>query len=135
MKHQQPELGESFKTAFIAPFASYTWASGRGRSHWVELEGWQDAMAGPLSAVIQSGGCEYAYGRDDCYFTGVSDPGTLKARLLEWHAGLVAGVEEFVANDQAEAKDLAFMRSIAAQMKKVVERACEIERVRWSSST
>jgi len=31
-------------------------------------------MAGPLSAIAESGGCEYVYPRDDWYFASVNDP-------------------------------------------------------------
>jgi hypothetical protein len=50
------ELREAFHAAFIVPFASHVWRSDRGRSHWVELEGWQDSLTGPLSSVVNTGG-------------------------------------------------------------------------------
>jgi hypothetical protein len=132
-KAARPELREAFDTAFIAPFASHHWASACVRSHWVELEGWQDSMAGPLSAIANTGGCEYVYSRQDWYFGSVSDPASLRSRLLEWHGGLVAGVERFAPASTTEVEDLAFMRGVAARMRELVERACEVERARWSA--
>src|SRR4051812_27507930 len=96
-------LREAFDEAFVAPFASHRWHSTRGRSHWVDLERWQDSLAGPLSKIADTGGCEYAYARDDWYFAGGADPPALRARLLEWHAGLAAGVEGFATTSPAEA--------------------------------
>lgn len=37
------------------------------------LEGWQDSMAGPLSSIVKSGGCEYVYTRNDWWFVSVDD--------------------------------------------------------------
>src|SRR5580704_15933667 len=73
-RYSFPRAEIGVETLFIAPFASHRWASARGRSHWVALEGWQDSMAGPLSSITSSGGCDYVYTRDDGYFAGVSDP-------------------------------------------------------------
>jgi hypothetical protein len=133
MEEAWSELREAFDAVFIAPFSSHYWGSARGRSHWVELEGWQDSMAGPLSVIANTGGCAYVYPRQDWYFAGVSDPAGLRSRLLEWHTGLVAGVERFAPATPAEAEDLAFMRGVAGRMRELVERACEIERARWSA--
>jgi hypothetical protein len=127
------ELCEAYDAAFIIPFASHRWESDRARSHWVELEGWQNSMAGPLSSIANTGGCEYVYAREDWAFAGVGDPAALRVRLLEWHAGLFAGVEQFVPVTPAEAADLAFMRSVAAKMRELIERACEFEQARWSA--
>ncbi len=127
-------LREAFDALFVTPFASHRWASTRGRSHWVELEGWQDSMAGPLSAIATDGGCEYVYPRDDWYFASVGDPASLRARLMEWHAGLAAGVERFAPTTRGEAADLAFMRSVATRMRELVERACAVEQARWQAT-
>ena len=59
MAEAPPPLRETIHALFIAPFASHRWGSRRARSHWVDLEGWQDRMAGPLSSIVESGGCEY----------------------------------------------------------------------------
>lgn len=134
MAEALPELREVFDSLFVAPFASHRWASGRGRSHWVELEGWQDSMAGPLSAIAQAGGCEYVYPRDDGYFASVSDPTSLRARLLEWHSGLAAGVERFAPATPGEAADSEFMRSVVGRMREMVERACVVEQARWQAA-
>ncbi len=133
MSEGPAELREEFDTLFIAPFRSHLWLSVRGRSHWVELEGWQDSMAGPLSAITTSGSCEYAYLRNDGYFTAVDDPSSLRSRLLEWHAGLAAGVELFVPATAAEETDLGFMRSVVGMMQELVEHACAIEQRRWQA--
>lgn len=128
------ELREAFERLFIAPFASHRWASGRGRSHWVDLEGWQDSIAGPLSSITSTGGCDYVYSREDDYFAGVSNPSRLRSRLLEWHAGLAAGIEQFVPVAPNEHDDLAFMRAVVAEMRELVERACVVEQARWESA-
>jgi len=134
MAEAQPGLREAFDTLFTAPYASHRWASARGRSHWSELEGWQDSMAGPLSAIAKTGGCEYVYHRDDSYFASVSDPEGLRSRLLEWHAKLAAGVERFAPATPGEATDLEFMRSVVGRMRELVERACAIEQARWQAA-
>ena len=134
MPEAPPGLREAFEALFIAPVSSHRWASATGRSHWVELEGWQDSMAGPLSAIANTGGCEYVYTRDDWYFASVSDPASLRARLLEWHAGLAAGVERFAPATPAEAADLGFMRSVVEEMRGLVDRACAAEQARWQAA-
>lgn len=128
------DLRETFKALFITPFASHRWASAAGRSHWVELEGWQGSLAGPLSAIAESGGCEYVYSRDDWYFAAVNDPPSLRARLLEWHAGLTAGVARFAPSTPDETADLEFVRSLADQMRELVERSCALEQARWQTA-
>ncbi|MCE9560866.1 MAG: hypothetical protein K8U57_02315 [Planctomycetes bacterium] len=134
MAEAEPGMLESFNTLFIAPFASHQWSSRVGRSHWVELEGWQDSMAGPLSAIAERGGCEYVYPRDDWYFAPVSDPASLRARLREWHWGLAVGVERFAPATADEATDLEFMRSVVIRMRELIEQACAVEQVRWEST-
>lgn len=130
MPEALPELREAFDALFIAPFASHRWASRRGRSHWVELEGWQDSMAGPLSAIAETGGCGYVYTREDWYFATISDPSGLRSRLLEWHAGLATGVERFAPVNSDEADDLGFMQSVVRRMRELIERACGVEQAR-----
>jgi hypothetical protein len=129
-----PEFGAELKAVFVAPFASHRWASARGRSHWVDLEGWQDSIAGPVSAVAGSGGCAYVYEREDGYFAGVSDPAGLRSRLLDWHAALAAGVEKFAPECPAEASDLEFMRSLVSGARELIEQACAVERARWDAA-
>ncbi len=129
-----PELRAAFEALFIAPFDSHHWASAQGRSHWVALEGWQDALAGPLSSITSAGGCGYVYPRQDCYFADVGDPPGLRARLLEWHASLAAGVEQFAPATSEEVADLAFMRSVVGRMRELVERACVVEQSRWEAA-
>jgi hypothetical protein len=134
MAEALPELREAFDMLFIAPFASHRWASRRGRSHWVDLEGWQDTMAGPLTGIAETGGCGYAYARDDQYFAAISDPAGMRARLLEWHAGLATGVGRFVPVDSDEADDLEFMRTLVGRMRELIERACVIEQARYRTA-
>lgn len=129
------DLRASFDAAFIFPFASYAWNSKRARSCWYDLEGWQDNLLGPVSHIVEDGDCAYVYARDDAYFAGVDDPGTLHARLQRWHNELIAGLKRFVPTSQAEASDLTFMRQFADEMWVVTEQAIEIERVRWQSVT
>jgi hypothetical protein len=128
-------MKEALEALFIAPFASHEWQSARARSHWVELEGWQDAMAGPLSSIANSGGCQYVYNRQDGYFPGVVDPESLLHCLLDCHAGLVAGVEAFCPATSAEAEDQRHMMAIADGMRALVESGCEIERARWATES
>lgn len=125
------ELRDTFERLFVDPFASHCWASERARSHWVQLEGWQDAMAGPLCSIVTTGGCEYVYSRDDEYFTGVNNPATLRSRLLEWHVRLSTGVEQFIATTPQECTDLIFMHAICAEIGEFVVHACAAEQVRW----
>jgi hypothetical protein len=123
-----------FDALFIAPFASHRWESVAGRALWLDLQMWQDAMAGPLSAVVNSEGCEYAYQRDDSYFAGVGDPPALRVRLLEWHTGLAVDVEKFVPTTPFEIADLEFMRSLVSKMRDFLERACAVEQARWQAA-
>jgi hypothetical protein len=134
MAEARRELREMFETLFIAPFEPGHWASARGRSHWVELEGWLDSMAGPLSSITSDGACEYVYPRKDWYFVGVNEPPGLRTRLLEWHAGLASGVERFTPATPDEATDLAFMRSVVGRMRELVEQACVVEQARWEAT-
>jgi hypothetical protein len=134
MAEALPELRKAFETLFIAPFASHRWASARGRSQWVDMEGWQDSMAGPLSSIASDGGCAYVYPREDRYFVSVSDPAGFRTRLLEQHAGLAVGVEQFAPATPDEAADLAFMRSVVSRMRELVERAYVVEDARWRAS-
>jgi hypothetical protein len=130
----QHKLQVVFDSLFVAPFVSHRWATRRGRSHWVELEGWQNSVSGPLSDIVNAGGCEYVYTRDDWYFASVVDPSSLRLRLLEWHEGLAVGVERFEPTTPSEVDDLAFMRSVVGQMRVLIEQACVVEQVRWQSA-
>ena len=134
MAEAQPGLRKAFEVLFTSPYAIHQWASVRGRSHWVELEGWQDSLAGPLSTIAKVGGCEYVYPRDDWYFAEVSDPLSLRVRLLEWHTELAARVERFAPTTPGEATDLGFMRSVVGRMRELVEWACFVEQARWRAA-
>ena len=135
VKAPNTAMKEALEATFIAPFASHQWQSAGGRSHWVELEGWQDSIAGPLSSIANSGGCDYVYNREDGYFPGVVDPDSLLRCLLDSQAGLVAGVEAFFSTTPAEAEDQKYMMAIADEMRALVESACEIERFRWAAKS
>ena len=135
MVEAQQKLRFLFDSLFIAPFALHHWATRRGRSHWVELEGWQDSMSGPLAGIVNAGGCEYVYTRDDWYFASVVDPSSLRSRLLEWHQGLAVGVERFEPTTPHEGDDLAFMRFVVGQMQELIEQACVVEQVRWQAES
>jgi hypothetical protein len=126
-----PELQAAFDAVLMAPFASHKWQARRSRSHWVDLEPWQDAIAGPLSSIAKSGGCEHVYSRNDEYFTGVVDPETLRQRLLEWHAGLTAGVDAFCPRSPAETEDLSYMRAITDEIRELIEQSYRVEMARW----
>ncbi len=121
------DLRSSFHAAFIYPFSAHRWNTKRGRRHWVDLEGWQDALMGPVSAVVERGGCAYVYTRDDEYFSGVHDPVALRARLRQWHAKLAAGLERFRATSRDEAADLASMQQFVHAIWDVAVQACDIE--------
>jgi hypothetical protein len=134
LKEPEQDLRKAFDDLFVAPYTSHTWASSRGRSHWVELEGWQDSLAGPLSSIAESGGCEFVYTRDDCYYASVSDPPSLLSRLQEWQSGLATGVERFAPATPEEAADLVYMRSVVSRMEDFVERAYSVEQSRWQAA-
>lgn len=126
-----PNLEQEYKALFIAPYATRAWASVQGRMHWVNLEGWQDAMAGPISAIVDNGECGYVYARDDGYFASVEDPASLRERLLHWHSGLSKGVEQFESTTPDTAKDFAYIRSVVDRIRVLIERVCVIEQHRW----
>ncbi len=127
-------MREAFDTLFITPIASHCWGSCRSRSHWVDLEGWQDSIAGPISAISNCGDCEYVYSRNDWYFAQVNDPTSLLIRLMEWHSGLATGVENFIPVTPDEAADKDFMRSLVCRMQELVEQACAVEQARWQAA-
>jgi len=125
-------LSRVFDEAFYSR-PSNGWNSERARSRWSELEDWRYTIAGPLDAIVKKGGCQYVYARNDRYFAGVSDPESLRSRLLEWLAELAAKVEGFQPASAAEQGDIAYMRSRVAAMRSAIEQAIEAERRRWSA--
>ena len=127
-------LRARFDAAFVFPIAAHPWKTKRGRSFWIELEWWQDALAGPLSSIVERGECAYVYKRDDEFFAGVDDPTTLRARLRQWHENLIAGLDRFDPGLSAEMIDLESMRQFASTMWDVAEQAIDIERVRWEAA-
>lgn len=130
MGSELAEYARAYEEAFIAPFASHRWLTSRGRSHWIEMEGWQNSMAGPLSAIARTGGCEYVYHRGDSYFADVHDPAALHQRLLVWHAGLLTGLDNFSPRTSEESEDLNYMRSVAEQIVVLINWGVRIEEVR-----
>jgi len=109
-----------------------SWNTARGRRHWLESEGWQDAIAGPTWSILKNGGCEYVYSRQD--FSGVHDPSSLRTRLLEWHAKLASNLEGFSPTSDDERRDRSHMESLLATIRVVIERAIEIESWRWQAT-
>lgn len=128
------DLGHEFDAAFIYPIASHRWSTKRGRSHWLDLEGWRSSLAGPIWSIVKKGGCAYVYDRDDEFFAGVNEPAALRARLRQWHDKLVVGLERFQATSPAEETDVASMQQFARAMWAVAERACDIEQSRWEAA-
>ena len=134
LKNDTPsDLRLAFDAAFTYPIAAHRWNTKRGRSHWLDLEGWQDALAGPIWALVNRGECAYVYTRNDEYFADVSDPAGLRSRLKQWHDKLIAGLERFQAISPAEATDLASMHQFSCAMWAVAEQACDIEQARWEA--
>jgi hypothetical protein len=88
-------------------------------------------MAGPVSSIVKTGGCDYVYDRDDWYFASVNDPATLRTRMLEWHTGLAVGIEQFAPTTSSEAVDFEFMRSVVSRMRELIDRVCGVEQARW----
>jgi hypothetical protein len=127
------DLSHAFDAAFIYPIAAYRWNTKRARSHWIDLEHWRDALAGPIWAIVKKGECAYVYTRDDEYFAGVNEPAALRARLRQWHDKLIAGLERFQAASPAEVADLASMQQLVCAMWAVAERACDFEQARWEA--
>lgn len=128
------DLHTAYEAAFHYSFSNRSWRSKPARRCWLDLEGWQDALAGPVSSIVKRGNCAYVYERDDVYFSGVTDPDALLARLRQWHGRLTEGLDRFVPETTAEEADLAMMRGLAREMWSVAERAMEIERDRWARS-
>lgn len=122
----ETDFKRAFDRVFFVP-SSRVWKSARGRPYWVELEGWQASIAGPLYSIVENGGCEYVYARTDRAFTGVHNPESLRRSLLAWHAALVALLEKFVLASEAEEADMAFMRSNVAELRSLIDRAVEVE--------
>lgn len=110
----------AYRAAFIEPFASHRWGS--------RLELLQDNLAGPLATP---GGCRHVYTRDDQYFRGVTDPETLRARLLEWHDELAARISQFKPQTSRQRADFIYMNSRLAIMKELIEALIVTERQRF----
>jgi hypothetical protein len=73
------------------------------------------------------------YPRQDSYFADVHDPGSLRHRLLEWHAKLASNLEDFAPTSDDERRDRSFMESSLANIRVVIEGAIEIESRRWQA--
>ena len=125
------DLNTEFEAAFYASTKTYTWNASRARHAWIDLEVIEASIAGPLYSIVNTGGCAYVYTRDDEYFTGVTNPDTLLARLKQSHDKLAQGVEDFVPANDAEAADQAAMRGFTAAIWAVTEKAIAVERQRW----
>jgi hypothetical protein len=127
------DLKTAFDATFIASCDRRSWKTARGRCHWLESEGWTDAIAGPLRSILKDGGCEYVYPRQDSFFLGVHDPNSLRNRLLEWHAKLASNCGNFAPVSDDERLDQNFMESLLANIQIVIERAIELESRRWQA--
>jgi len=125
------DLKKAFDSAFMVD--RRFWKSARGRAHWLESEGWQDAIAGPLWSIVRHGGCDYVYPRQDSFFADVHDPASLRNLLFEWHARLVSNIGRFAPSTDAEVSDQLLMQSLVERIRVVIERAIEIESHRWQA--
>jgi hypothetical protein len=126
-------LQSAFEAAYIFPFAKYAWRSQRARHLWVDLEVWQDALAGPVSTIIEDGNCAYVYAREDEFFAGINDPAALQARLQQWHAQLTAKLALFIPENLDENTDLEAIQGFTSGMWSVAEKAIEIEKRRYAA--
>ncbi len=134
MDSEEPKsLDAEFEAAFTFPFAKYSWNSRRARALWYDLEGWQDRLAGPISHIVTNGNCAYVYERNDEYYIGIDDPTALQIRLQVYHLKLTSSLDGFVPTTEAEAVDLEAMRQFTSKMWVVMEKAMEIEDLRWTS--
>jgi len=134
MSSESPsDLAAKYDAAFIFPFAKHSWKTRRAESCWVDLEGWIDHLAGPVSNIVKYGDCAYVYTRNDKFISGINNPTELYAWFRRGYEGLIAGLNDFVPSSREEEADLASMHQFAAEIWVVVEQAIEIERTRWDS--
>lgn len=73
------------------------------------------------------------YTRYDSRFEGVSEPESLKLRLLEWQEGLALAVDQFVPAAVDELRDHSFMRSVVVDVRELIAESIEIESQRFNS--
>lgn len=125
---------QRFTTAFAWPAGDRQLKSKRGRAVWINLQTWQDSLAGPLHSISETGGCAYVYNREDEYFRGVDRPAALHDRLRDWHTELTSEIDRFVPQSSDESADIDTMLKYVADMWSVIETGCEIERNRWEKS-
>ncbi len=124
------DLKHAFDAVFFAPYTSHAWESQRGSRFWrVDLELDRDKVAGPLFSIVTKGGCPELYkrGPGDQRYAGVHNPESLRCRIQEWHEKLTAALEQFVPASDAEARDQAYMRTLVAEMRTLIDRAIDIE--------
>ena len=132
-KDDSSVLENQFNTAFYVP-AKFNWKSRRALFHWIDTEHLQTYLAGPIYAIVEDGGCDYVYGREDDYFRDVDNPVALRNRLRQWHDQMVGIVDSFALTSSAETADLVSMRRFVSEIGTVVEAACDIEQRRWESA-
>lgn len=127
------DLCADYKAAFVYSYSTHRWQSRRGFSRWTELEGWQDNIAGPVNAIVETGGCAYVYARNDGYLHDVDDPDGLHAALRRNHQALRLGIDAFRPRSREEEFDVASMHRFATAIWVLAERAIEIEKNRWAN--
>jgi hypothetical protein len=132
-KDDSSALENQFNAAFYLP-AKFNWKSKRALFHWIDREHLQDYLAGPIYKIVNYGGCDYVYGREDDYFRDIDNPAALRNRLRQWHSQMVGIIDSFTPTSSAEAADLVSMRQFASDIGNVVEAACDIEQRRWESA-
>ncbi len=125
-------FSSDFLAAFVEPTASHRWGSRRAKLHWCDLETLRDKLAGPLS---DSRGSGYVYKRNDQFFSGVSDPESLRTRLLQWLDDLSAEVSRFETRTSRQRADFAYMKSLVDKMRELIEALIESERIRFKASS
>lgn len=129
------QLPKAFREIFIASCHRDSWHTTAGRSHWLESEGWQDAIAGPISSILNDGGCPYVYSRPDSSFAGVHDPSSLRTWLIEWHEKVASSAARFSPrHPMPKIATGGSLESLLAAMRKLTEDAIAMESRRWQSS-
>jgi hypothetical protein len=127
-------LRSQFNEAFYVP-AKFNWRSRRAMLHWIEVAHLNVDIAGPVFSIVEKGGCNYVYSREDDYFWGVDNPAALRNRLLQSHNEMVEIIDSFVPRSSAETADLVSMRQFRSDIGNVIEAACDTEQRRWDNET
>lgn len=134
MTNIDDNLATQFKIAFQFPPFKRRLKTKRAQWYWINLSVLVDDLAGPLSAILNTGGCAYVYPREDRYFAGVTDPLALRAVWRRWHGELCGHVDVFEPASVNEAADLELMRRFASDILAVGERLLDIEQARFAAA-